>query len=461
MFEHPIAIAALLVAAVASASAASAAEMYPLTPDHQRNPDVPRGTVSHYTWTSRIFPGTVRDYWVYVPAQYDAQKPACAMVFQDGGGYVNEESRWRIPIVFDNLIYKREMPVTVGIFINPGNLPPTGPGKQGRPNRSMEYDTVNGQYARFLIEEILPEVGRQVNISADPNDRAICGGSSGGICAFTAAWFRPDAFRRVLSFVGSFANLKGGDAYPSIVRKSEPRPIRVFCQSGKHDMNTYAGSWYIENQAMEGAFVYMGYDYKMALGEAGHDDQQGGAILPDALRWLWRDWPAPIARPRPPANREWATDIVDPDKDWEAAGAGEVPAVKAAPKAGIAGETGSCLTPDGALLAAADGGRYVWSLQVQADGKLANPEPFYRLEIADDTSATGAAAMAFDANGYLYVGTEIGIQVCDTEGRAAFIIANPPGGRATAMAWGGADMQMVYVTAGGKTWRRHVLHKGT
>ncbi len=459
MFDNPVAVI-VAVSMVLIAASASAAEMYPLTPDHQRNADVPRGTVSHYTWTSHIFPGTVRDYWVYVPAQYDAQKPACVMVFNDGGGFVSEESRWRIPIIFDNLIAKHDMPVTVGIFINPGNLPPTGPGKQGRPNRSMEYDTVNGVYARFLIEEILPEVGKHVNLSTDPNDRAISGASSGGICAFTAAWFRPDAFRRVLSFVGSFANLKGGDAYPSMIRKTETKPIRAFCQSGKHDMNIFGGSWYVQNQAMEAAFVYMGYDYKMVIGEAGHDDQQGGSILPDALRWLWRDWPTPIAKPKPPADRTWPVDVVEPGKDWEVVPAGEMPAAKPAPKAGIVGETGSCLTPDGALLAAADGGRYVWSLQVQADGKLANPEPFYRLEIADDTSSTGAAAMVFDANAYLYVGTEIGIQLCDTEGRTALIIANPPGGRATAMAWGGADLQTLYVTAGGKVYKRHLLHKG-
>ena len=321
-------------------------------------------------------------------------------------------------------------------------------------------------------------------VADDPNDRAICGASSGGICAFTAAWFRPDAFRRVLSFVGSFANLKGGDAFPSIVRKTEPKPIRVFCQSGKHDMNTYAGSWYIQNQAMEAAFIYMGYDYKMVLGEAGHDDQQGGAILPDALRWLWRGWPAPIVAAKPPANREWATDIVEPDKPWEAAAEGEMPAAKpgayeadpahrrimhiaadgkrTVASEGVVAASGLRLTPDGALLAAADaGGRYVWSFQPQADGTLANPEPFYRLEIADDTSATGAAAMLFDANGYLYVATDLGIQVCDTEGRTAFIIANPPGGLVTSMAWGGADLQTLYAkTADGRTWRRHTLHKG-
>ena len=271
----------LLVILVSTALGAD--EKYPLGPDSQPR-DVPHGKVTHHTWTSVLFPGTTRDYWVYVPAQYQAEKPACVMVFQDGGGYVNEKGRMRIPVVFDNLIHDRGMPVTIGIFVNPGVLPAYGPDQQSRPNRSFEYDAVSDRYARFLIEEILPEVGKTCNLSRDPNDRAICGGSSGGIAAFTAAWFRPDAFRRVLSFVGSFSNLRGGDVYPSLIRKTETKPLRVFLQSGKKDMNTYAGSWYIQNQAMAASFEYMGYDYKVVLGDEGHNDLQGASVLPDALR---------------------------------------------------------------------------------------------------------------------------------------------------------------------------------
>ena len=188
-----------------------AAEEYPLGSDSQRQADVPQGTVTHYTWTSKVFPNTFRDYWVYMPAQYTPDKPACVMVFQDGESFMREDGRARIPIVFDNLIAKHDMPVTIGIFINPGVLKALSPGQKDRSNRSFEYDALGNRYARFLLEEILPEVAKHYNLSTDPNDRAISGLSSGGICSFTVAWNRPDAFHRVLSFIGSFADLRGGD----------------------------------------------------------------------------------------------------------------------------------------------------------------------------------------------------------------------------------------------------------
>ena len=156
---------------------------------------------------------------MYVPAQYLPSVPAAVMVFQDGGRFVAEDGRWRLPIVFDNLIVKGEMPVTIGIFVDPGVLPARGESEQARYDRSFEYDALGDRYARFLIEELLPEVGRTYALSADPSLRAIGGSSSGGICAFTAAWNRPDAFRRVLSFIGSYTGLRGGDAYPTLVRK--------------------------------------------------------------------------------------------------------------------------------------------------------------------------------------------------------------------------------------------------
>lgn len=295
-------------------------EKYPLAPESFRHDGVPVGQITKHTWTSRVFPGTVRDYWVYVPAQYSADKPACVMVFQDGGGYSNVESRMRIPVVFDNLIHQKDIPVIIGIFINPGFVPPVEEGASGRPNRSFEYDAVSGRYVQFLEEEIIPEVRKDYNLSSDPNDYGISGGSSGGICAFTAAWFRPDVFRRVLSFVGSFTNLRGGDVYPALIRKTEVKPIRVFIQSGENDMNIFAGSWYRANQHMASSFEYMGYDYKVVIGDQGHDDIQGASVLPDALRWLWRDHPRPIERPVAPASRQWATEIVSVDSKWEQIG---------------------------------------------------------------------------------------------------------------------------------------------
>src|SRR6266481_2868111 len=222
----------------AGTTMALAADDYTPGPDSLPHEAVPRGGVAKYTFDqSRIFPGTMRDYWVYVPKQYDAAKPACVMVFQDGGSYVKTNGDFRTPIVFDNLIHKKEMPVTIGIFINPGKVPPAEPEQKPRDNRSFEYDSLGDQYARFLLEEILPEVGRKYNLTKDPEGRAICGISSGGICAWTVAWERPDAFRKVLSHVGSFTNIRGGHVYPALIRKTEKKPIRVFLQDGAKDLD--------------------------------------------------------------------------------------------------------------------------------------------------------------------------------------------------------------------------------
>lgn len=293
------------------------AEEYTLGPDSQRQAGVPQGAVTHYTWTSGIFPGTVRDYWVYVPAQYSKDKPACLMVFQDGESFIKEEGRARVPIVFDNLIARHEMPVTIGIFINPGVLKALSPDQQDRFNRSFEYDALGDRYASFLLDEILPAVAKHYNLSANPDDRAISGLSSGGICAFNVAWERPDAFHRVLSFIGSFTDLRGGDIFPSLIRKTEPKPLRVFLQDGDHDLNLYAGSWWMANQSVASALDWAGYDVKFVTGDKDHDMLQGGAILPDALRWLWRDYPKPIAKPAPNHSGDSRLAILDPAGDWE------------------------------------------------------------------------------------------------------------------------------------------------
>lgn len=262
-------------------------EVYVLGADSQRQEGVPQGTVTQHQWTSQIFAGTVRDYWVYVPAQYDPSQPACVMVFQDGQWYQDVERDFRVPVVFDNLIHRGEMPVTIGIFINPGVIPPSQEGEAPRNNRSYEYDSLSDQYARFLLEEILPEVGQTYNLTTDPAGRAICGISSGGICAWTAAWERPDAFGLVLSQVGSFTNIRGGHVYPALIRKIERKPIRVFLQDGSNDLDNHFGNWPLANQEMAAALKYAGYEYEFVYGEGGHSGKHGGAILPDSLRWLW------------------------------------------------------------------------------------------------------------------------------------------------------------------------------
>jgi enterochelin esterase-like enzyme len=282
---------ACLLALLSMPLTAFAKDDYKLGPDSMEHEGVPHGKVIPFKWTSEVFPETVRDCWVYVPAQYDPKQPTCFMVFQDGGSYADKKSDFRVPIVFDNLIHKKEIPVMIGIFINPGVIPGKDGGKAVS-NRSFEYDTLSNQYARFLEKEIIPAVGKKYNLRKDPDGRGICGISSGGICAFTVAWQRPDLFRKVLSHVGSFTNIRGGDVYPGIIRKTELRPIRVFLQDGSHDLDNAAGNWWLANLQMDKALAFRKYDYKFVGGDGGHNGKQGGAILPESLRWLWRGTPA-------------------------------------------------------------------------------------------------------------------------------------------------------------------------
>ncbi len=288
----PRTLTALFLLAVLP-STASAADVFKPTADHALNPAVPQGKVIPMpALESKIFPGIVRDWWIYVPAQYKPDGTAALMVFQDGKNFLDLKATWRTPTVFDNLIARDEMPVTVAIFINPGNDPAKPPAKKGAnaSNRSFEYDSLGDRYARFLIEEILPEVAKQFPFSADPEKRAICGSSSGGIAAFTVAWERPDQFRKVLSANGSFVNIRGGDAYPSLIRKTERKPLRVFQQDTAGDLDNAVGHWPIANKNLHAALRYMGYDCHFDYVEGyGHNALRGGSIFPEALRWLWRN----------------------------------------------------------------------------------------------------------------------------------------------------------------------------
>ncbi len=264
-------------------------EAYTDQPELAEKPGVPKGKLTHQKpWESKIFPNTKREWWVYVPAQYKDDHPACVMVFQDGAGYTGF-----VPTVFDNLIAKGEMPVTVAVFINPG----TGPGEGGRGQRSVEYDTLSDRYPRFLLEEILPEVEKTVKLRHHPESRAIAGISSGGICAWTVAWERPDEFRKVLSWVGSFTNIasgktrhEGGHNYEALIRKTPRKPIRVFLQDGADDLDNANGNWPLANQQMAKALAFAKYDYQFVFGHGFHSNRHGRAILPESLRWLWRDY---------------------------------------------------------------------------------------------------------------------------------------------------------------------------
>jgi enterochelin esterase family protein len=266
-------------------------------PDSSPQEGVPRGKLEGpFLFKSKVLADTTRKYWVYVPEQYKADKPACVLVFQDGARAINPKGVLRVPTVLDNLIHKKDIPVTIGIFITPGQRGDTYPDTigTGNPNnRSVEYDSLGDAYAKFLIDELLPEVGKTYNLTKDPEGRAIGGASSGAICAWTVAWERPDAFRKVISLIGSFTDLRGGHVYPDLIRKADKKPIRVFLQDGSNDNRNATNpkrDWFLQNQAMVAALKEKEYDFKHEFGEGKHADDHGGAILPDILRWIWRDY---------------------------------------------------------------------------------------------------------------------------------------------------------------------------
>jgi gluconolactonase len=272
---------------------------YSLTPDSQPQPGVPIGTVTkHVLAPGKFFPGTPHNYQLYVPAQYDASRPMAYMIFLDGSGYAGDAVR--VPVVLDNLIARRQIPPMMAIFVDPGIMPALSDQAQNRYERIFEYDSLTPRFSNFLIDELVPEVARSYALSKDPNDHGIAGISTGGVGAFVAAWNRPDQFRRVITWVGSFGNFRGADRLPGLIRRTEPRPIRIFMQTGRQDLVNYAGSWYLENPRMAAALEFAGNDVKIDLGEDGHSNRHGASVLPDTLRWLWRDYPRPIAVQEPP-----------------------------------------------------------------------------------------------------------------------------------------------------------------
>ncbi len=251
---------------------------------------VAQGQVIDFIYdSSKVFPETKRRIHLYIPADHDPKKETAVMVFQDGHTYVNPKGEFRVTTVFDNLIAAGDMPPVIGIFIDPGHKgdsKPQSPWKNN--NRSFEYDTLSADYATFLIDEILPLVGKDYNLTKDPEMRAICGTSSGGICAWTVAWERPDQFRKVASSIGSFTNIRGGDAYPGMIRKTDKKPIRGFFQEGINDLDNQHGNWPLGNMSMQAALKFKDYDFKYVWGHGGHSGKQMGTLFPEAMRWLWR-----------------------------------------------------------------------------------------------------------------------------------------------------------------------------
>jgi gluconolactonase len=295
-------------------------ENYPVDSASVIHQGIPRGELIKLSFdSSKIFPGTTRDYWIYVPAQYKPEQPACVYVNQDG-------IQWNAPTVFDNLIYKKEMPVTIGIFVTPGIVKaPASSDALNRYNRSLEYDGLGDQYGRFLLDELLPEVekqhtndGRPIRLSKNGNDRAIGGSSSGAVCAFTVAWERPHEFSKVFSAIGTYIGLRGAERYPTLIRKFEPKSLRIFLQDGAYDLNIYAGDWWMANQTMERALIFSGYNVQHVWGDGQHNGKQGSSVFPDAMRWLWKDWPSTTAPGL--TKNQVLSDILIPGEDWQLVG---------------------------------------------------------------------------------------------------------------------------------------------
>lgn len=466
---------------------------YVLGPDSSPQSGVPKGAVFEFVFDrSRIFPGTTRTITVYVPAQYRAEQPACVYVGLDG-------LKFNAPVVFDNLIGRGEMPVTIGIGVSPGTVPSAAAPANPRFNRSNEFDSLNGDLARFLMGEIFPEIekrrtpaGLPIRLSRNPDDCAAGGASTGGIGAFTLAWERPDAFRRVFTAIGTFVGMRGGDRYPVLVRKAESKPIRVFMQDGANDQwkgGPEMGDWWMGNQSMLRALEFAGYEVRHVWGEGTHNVSHADAIFPDAMRWLWKDWPQPVEAGR--SRNLFQTDILLPGESW-AEMAGDDPAgrellsdlhnheskgpegrvyrtdtpsgevwliTKSGDKipldSGLKGPTGISLSPDGLWLSVAES-RTHWgySYRVLPDGTVTDKQRFHWFYVPDEADDSGVAAWVADRDGRLYAATRMGVQVFDRNGRVRAILP-APGGAVTSVAFGGPDLAMLYVAcADGRSYRR-------
>lgn len=555
---------------LALAAFAHAETDYQITEDSKPHDDVPKGELIKFQFDqSKIFPGTVRDVTIYVPKQYDPAKPACVYVNQDG-------VQWNAPTVFDNLIAKNELPVIVGVFVMHGRVKAAdGEKALDRFNRSLEYDGLGSDYARFVLDELLPIVeqkttgdGRKIVLSKSGNDRAIGGSSSGAICAFNAAWERPDAFSRVFSTIGTYVSLRGADRLPGLIRKYEPRALRVFQQDGSDDLNIYGGDWWEANQMMDRALTFAGYEHKSEWGDNGHSGKQGTALFPDAMRYLWKDWPAPVKAGV--SKNGMLNDILIPGEGWQEVWSGgkftEGPAGNAQGemffndipngktyKVALDGKVsefiadskkanGQAFGPDGRMFAVADSeakilsydaegkvstvadgirgndltvlqngniyvtepapsgkpsniwlikangekevvdvglkfangivaspdqtllyvddarSHWVYSYQIQADGKLAHKQRYFWLHEPDTADDSGADGMEVDSAGRLYVATRLGLQVCDQAGRVNVILPTP-NGKVSNVAFGGAEQDTLFVTAGDKVFKRKVKAK--
>lgn len=455
-------------------TAALAAEPdFPLTADSKPQPGVAKGTMLKGSYTARqgsVFPGTVREYQLYLPAGFDKSQPTPFMVFQDGVIY-------QAPVVFDNLIARKVIPPLVGLFIKPGVVPAANDNALPRFNRSYEYDSVTDTYSRFLIDEFLPalEAGHGLRFSTDPNQAAIAGNSSGGICAFMTAWHRPDRFRRVFTGVGTYVGIRGADRLPVLVRKIEPKPLRVFLQSGTGDNNLYCGDWWMANQMMERSFAWAGYEVNHAWGEGGHNQKHASQVFPEAMQWLWRDWQTDLeVKANPKGESKWRGYEVVWAGEWQHTGLpggshldvsaeGQVTVspkanARSVNQAGIRYDregANTTLSPDQTLLVVATSDDRFLHSQLAVDGQ--HDQPFHLLE-ADFEDRLEAGGLCVDTNGWLYVATSLGIQVCDQAGRVNFILPTPK--PAHDVCFGGKDLSELFIACGDTIYKRPTKARG-
>lgn len=407
---------------------------------------------------SRIYPETRRQVQVYVPVQYDGLTPACLLVGLDG-------ILFNATTVMDNLIACGQMPVTIGVFVQPG-VSYDADGNVVRYNRSNEFDRTDGTFARFLETEILPMVermvtpdGRPVRLSHNPDDRAITGASSSGIASFTAAWERPDLFHRVYSSVGTYVAMRGGNDYPAYIRKCEPKPLRIFLQDGMKDAwNPLFGEWWEQNLLMESALDFAGYEEMAHWDRGGHSIWHGTRMFPDAMRWLWKGWPAPVLVGD--SRNDMLQSLLGTGKErednWKPVDTGDVPRTV---RKRLDNPVTTLLYPSGKLeVSAQDNSNWLLSHIVRPDGTRTAGEQFYWLHNPDNHTLSGAIAkdLAFDTLGNLYVATPFGVQVCDQNGRVRAILTLPSR-RVDALCFSG---NLLYVKSNGLIYVRTLKHTG-
>ena len=390
----------------------------------------PSGDVMKAEFTeSRIYPGTWREYWIYLPKSLDRSKPAPVMVFQDGIQY-------NAPKVFDELIEQKAIPPIVGVFVMHGRVRAPSADALDRMNRSFEYDAVSGDYARFLIDELLPHISKihGVALSNDPNDRGIAGNSSGAIAAFTAAWQRPDAFRRVFSAIGTYVGLRGGNEYPVLIRKTEPKPLRVFLEDGRNDLNNYTGSWWIANQDMLSALEYAGYDVRYEWGDGEHNSRHATAIFPDAVKWLWRDWPAPIKANPTAQSKQDVYQVLIPGEEWQLVSQGhrhtDGPAVNAAGELYFTDPANNRIhkvAPDGKVSTFVENANGANGLMFGPDGRLYAGLTRTRQIVAYDTSGKAEVLAEDLPSNDLAVNVKGDLYVTDSANKKVWFV--PRGGK--------------------------------